>query len=332
MVDHAQTVRSFEWFMADALYGPDGFYMSGGRAGRRGDFITSPEIGPLFGAVVARYLDAEWDRVGRPAEFVVVDAGAGPGTLARTVLAAGPRCQSALRYVAVDISDRQRDQHPAGVESVAEIPDGPLDGVIIANELLDNLPFRLAVFDDGWREAYVVELPDGRLVEELSAPFDPVPSLLPGKASLGARAPIQDAAATWVADARSRLRSGSLVVIDYTSVTTAGMAIRPWREWLRTYRAHERGAHYLTDPGDQDITNEIAIDQLPEPDVVRTQSQWLQLHGISELVEEGKAEWAANATHPDLYALKMRSRVSEAEALLAPDGLGAFSVLEYRAY
>ena len=54
---------------------------------------------------------------------------------------------------------------------------GPFDGVIIANELLDNLPFRLAVFDDGWREAFVVELPDGRLVEQLSAPFDPVPSV-----------------------------------------------------------------------------------------------------------------------------------------------------------
>ena len=53
------------------------------------------------------------------------------------------------------------------------LPDGPFDGVIIANELLDNLPFRLAVFDDGWREAFVVELPDGRLVEQLSAPLRP---------------------------------------------------------------------------------------------------------------------------------------------------------------
>jgi SAM-dependent MidA family methyltransferase len=317
--------------MADALYGPDGFYMSGGRAGRRGDFITSPEIGPLFGAVVARYLDAEWGRIGQPAEFVVVDAGAGPGTLARSVLAATPLCQAALRYVAVDISGSQRELHPAGVESTSELPDEPFDGVIIANELLDNLPFRLAVFDGGWREAYVVELPDGRHVEELSDLFDPVPFVLPSRASLGARAPLQDAAAAWVADARNRLRSGSLLVIDYVSVTTAGMAIRPWREWLRTYRAHERGAHYLVDAGHQDITAEIAIDQLPEPDAARTQAQWLQLHGIGELVEQGKAEWEAHANNPDLHALKMRSRVSESEALLDPNGLGAFSVLEYRA-
>ena len=76
-----------------ALYGEAGFYMraDGGSAGRRGDFITSPEVGPLFGAVLGRYLDAEWERIGRPDPFTVIDAGAGPGTLARTVLAAPAR-------------------------------------------------------------------------------------------------------------------------------------------------------------------------------------------------------------------------------------------------
>jgi len=57
----------FDRFMADALYGPSGFYTSGGRAGRRGDFITSPEVGPLFGAVMARYVRAEWARLGHSA-------------------------------------------------------------------------------------------------------------------------------------------------------------------------------------------------------------------------------------------------------------------------
>ena len=47
----------FEQFMSLALYGEGGFYQTGGKAGRRGDFITSPEVGPLFAAVIARYLD-----------------------------------------------------------------------------------------------------------------------------------------------------------------------------------------------------------------------------------------------------------------------------------
>ena len=320
----------FDRFMDAALYGPTGFYTSGGRAGRRGDFITSPEVGPLFGAVVARFLDTEWERIGRPDRFTVVDAGAGPGTLARAVLAAEPSCASALEYVAVEISAHQREHHPPGVTSVATLPEATIDGVVFANELLDNLPFRLAVFDGGWREAFVVELPDGRRVEQLSAPFDPVPAVLPPSAPIGARAPLQDAACAWVTQACRTVRSGSVVAVDYCTPTTAELARRPWREWLRTYRGHERGGHYLADPGSQDITTEVAIDQLPEADAIRSQSQWLQLHGITELVDEGKRYWDEHAARPDLAAMKMRSRVSESEALLDPTGLGAFTVLEWR--
>src|SRR5262245_49133869 len=113
--------------MADALYGPNGFYTSGGRAGRRGDFITSPEVGPLFGAVVVRFVRDEWNRLGRPDGFTFVDAGAGPGALARAMLAADPTLLTWMRYVAVDVSAGQRSLHPDGVESRAELPAGPLD-------------------------------------------------------------------------------------------------------------------------------------------------------------------------------------------------------------
>lgn len=320
----------FERFMEEALYGPNGFYMRGGSAGRRGDFITSPEVGPLFGAVLARYLDTEWERIGRPDPFTVVDAGAGPGTMARSIAAAAPACAAAMQYVAVEVSSEQRSRHPDGVESTGVLPDHPIDGVIIANELLDDLPFRLAVFDAGWREAYVAVEGD-RTVEHLSAPLDPVPDVLPAAAAFGSRAPLIDRAAAWVEAARALVRDGSVLVIDYGVPLTAELVMRPWREWLRTYRDNERGGHYLSAPGLQDITIDVPFDQLPPPDAVRTQAQFLELHGIGELVEEGKRVWAEQAARPGLEAMRMRSRVSESEALLDPAGLGGFVVAEWRA-
>jgi SAM-dependent MidA family methyltransferase len=315
-----------------ALYGPHGFYTdadAGGSAGRRGDFITSPEVGPLFGLVLARYADAVWEQLGRPDPFTFVDAGAGPGTLARAVLAARPRCRDALRYVAVEVSAAQRARHPSGVDSRPDLPDETFEGVVVANELLDNLPVRLAVHDGAWREAYVTTTRDGGFAEVLSAPFAPRLPVLPATATHGARAPLQDAAATWLEAARSRVRRGRILVVDYARPSTAEIAALPWRAWLRTYRGHERGRHPLADPGDQDVTVDVAVDQLPEPDAVRSQAQFLQLHGIEDLVDEGRAAWAAAAARPDLAAFAQRSRVNEAAALLDPAGLGGFTVLEW---
>ncbi len=328
-------MQRFDEFMADALYGPRGFYTSGGRAGRRGDFITSPEVGPLFGAVVARALDGVWDGLGRPDDFRVVEAGAGPGTLARSVVAAAPQCLGGDpgRYVCVEVSDAQRMTHPAAVRSSAGMPAEPFSGVILANELLDNLPFRLAVFDGGWRDALVRRDGD-RWVEILGTPRPPEP-WLPATAVQGARVPIQEAAASWLLVARRLLSGGRVMVIDYMSPRTADLAVRPWREWLRTYRAHERGVHYLRDVGEQDITAQVCLDQLVavngEPDALRTQAQFLRRWGIEEMVEEGRRVWAEQASRPGLEAMRARSRIREAEALLDPAGLGGFMVAEWAA-
>ena len=323
----------FETFMSIALYGEHGFYTrrdETGKAGRRGDFITSPEVGPLFGQLLARHIDNEWRRCGSPSSFTVVDAGAGPGTLARSILAAAPECSSALRYVAVETSAAQRALHPDGITSVATMPREIDDGVIIANELLDNLPFQLWVFDGGWRRARV-SMGSGVFAEILESV--PPPTCLPSSARHGSRAPQQAAAQQWLKDSMGSLKNGSVIVIDYCTPLTAIAAASPWREWLRTYVGHERGGHYLKDPGAQDITCQVMIDQLSEvaePDSVRTQAQFLQMLGVDELVREGREVWAAHASRPTLKALKMRSRVSEAEALLDATGLGSFSVLEWR--
>jgi SAM-dependent MidA family methyltransferase len=319
----------FDEFLSVALYGDAGFYSVAGQAGRRGDFITSPEVGPLFGAVLARWIGAEFERLGRPDGFTVVEAGAGPGTLARTILHAAP--QWAGRYITVEVSGAQRAAHPEGVCAQASMPTEPFVGVVIANELLDNLPFRLAVYDGGWREAVVRVAVDGTCSEQLVAAPPEWQWLLPAHAAHGSRAPIQAAASSWVESARSTLMAGSVLTIDYCVARTAALVMRPWREWLRTYRGHERGSHYLRDVGLQDITTEVCIDQLPEHDAVRSQAQFLQRWGIDELVAEGRAAWSAAAGAPNVEALRMRSRVREAESLLAADGLGAFVVAEWRA-
>lgn len=315
------------------MYAPEvGFYEAGGGAGRgAGDFLTSPEIGPLFGAVLARAFDEWWGELGRPDPFTVVEAGAGRGALAGGVLGAGPAClgAGALRYVAVERSAALRARHPEGVDSRAELPDGPIVGVVLANELLDNLPFKLfeRMPDGGWAEVRV----DENLAEVLVPADDVAPppeSALAPDAGVGARIPVQRAAGDWVRRACATVEAGRVVVVDYADVTPS-LARRPWTEWVRTYRAHGRGGHPLVDLGRQDVTCEVAVDQLPPATTNRSQAEFLRLFGVDLLAAEAREAWQARAHIGDLQALKARSRAHEAAALTDPGGLGAFRVLEW---
>ncbi|MFM7062817.1 MAG: SAM-dependent methyltransferase, partial [Actinomycetes bacterium] len=349
----------FDEFVELALYHePGGFFSGGGGAGRAGaDFLTSPEVGPLFGAVVARFLDTEWVRLGRPDPFVVVEAAAGRGALAIAVLAAGPECAAALRYVLVERSEALRARQPEHLPlvqpfeilgptvdpedpvpsptvgtgplvcSLTELPSQPVDGVVLANELLDNVPFRL--FERGpssWLEVRVTS-DGGSLVELLvEAEHDlaeRLTSLVPAAAP-GARVPWQQGAADWLVSALAVLRTGSVVVVDYAD-TTSNLAARPSQEWLRTYVGHGRGGSPLDRPGHQDVTCEVALDQLARqrpPSGVSSQTDWLRRYGLDGLVADGRHRWAEGAAAGDLAALAGRSRVAEAEALTDPAGLG----------
>lgn len=350
--------QPFSAFMAWALYDDErGFYAGGdGSAGRRGgDFLTAPEVGPLFGAVVARAVDGWWAAMGRPDPLVVVEAGAGPGTLARAVLAADPACAPAIRYVLVERSERQRRRHaehlpldPAAfafgpedddspvpqpsdrgpiVVSLAELPRLASPCIVLANELLDNTPFDLwERRDRRWHEVLV----DADLQEVVVA-LDPPAWLAAIDAPDGARVPVQGDARRWVLEALALARpadGGRLVVLDYTA-TTDELAHRPPEAWLRTYRGHERGGSPLAAPGTQDITADVCLDQLPEPASTTSQADWLRAHGIDELVEEGRRGWDERAHVGDLAAVRLRSRITEAAALLDPAGLGGFTVAEW---
>ncbi|MEI7593872.1 MAG: SAM-dependent methyltransferase [Actinomycetes bacterium] len=355
-----------------ALYDPvHGFYSSGvGQAGRRADFLTSPEVGPLFGAVIARALDLWWNQLGRPDPFTVVEAAAGSGMLARSILMAEPKCSSALTYVLVERSAALREQHreylpildgslafppqddeSAGSQAEAagrgprcvSLPDLPamaIVGVVLANELLDNLPFRvLERGPSGWLEVRAgidptSSIMNATLVEIVVPAIDSdavqADRLVPD-ASVGARIPLQHEAAAWVASALDIIDQGRLVIIDYAS-PTEDLAMRPVGEWLRTYRNNQRGDSPLKALGTQDITCEVDATQLGSvrrPTVISSQAAFLTMHGMSDLVDQGRQIWNERAHLGDLLALRARSRIGESEALLDPAGLGGFTVFEW---
>jgi SAM-dependent MidA family methyltransferase len=218
-----------------------------------------------------------------------------------------------------------------------DLPVGPFVGVILANELLDNLPVRLVEFhaDAGWCELRVGATADEHELVEFVVPADPTlvdlaTRLVPAPPD-GARIPLQLDAQAWVRRAVDIVGRGRIVLLDYAD-TTASLAVRPPDEWLRTYRHHARGAATLADLGLQDITCEVALDQLERvrPGLeVETQADFLRRHGIDELVEEGRRTWHERGHIGDLAAIKARSRINEAAALLDPDGLGAFKVLSW---
>jgi SAM-dependent MidA family methyltransferase len=365
----------FDLFVDAALYDTEGgFFALGGGAGRAGrDFVTSPEVGVLFGALVARYLDRAWTELERPDPFVVVDAGAGRGRLAADVLRAQPQCAPALRYVLVERSAALRtaqrdlltlepadralgpavrvepDEAPRPVTGIGPLtttlPELPAleipHGVVVANELLDNLPFRIVErTGDRWTEIRV-GMADSGFVEvpvpastEVAAAADDVAS---GAAVAdGARLPIPTATADWLATCGHVLRRGFLVVVDFADAA-ASMAGRGQDRWVRTYRGHERGDAPLVDPGAQDVTCDVPVEHLvthAERAGFRlleqvTQAQWLATLGIDELIDDARGVWRDRAAIGDLDAMSARSRVSEAAALTDSSGLGAHTVFVF---
>lgn len=317
----------FDRFMELALYDPEaGFYSVAGSAGRRrGDFITSPEVGPLFGAVVARALDKWWNECGRPEAFVVAEAAAGRGALARAILAAEPVCLGALDYRLVETSPALRAEHDdllaRGMTSTAEWPDTA--DVILANELLDNLPIRiLERTDAGWSEVAIDATGEQVLVALHESPppaCDDVP--------VGAQVPWAQQGIAWVERARA-LAAHRVVVFDY-GATTVDLAARVERGWLRGYRDHGRVNDVLAMPGTCDITVDVPFDQLPEPLALCTQTDWLRGHGIDDLTATARTRWEAERAIGGLAAIRARSALLEAEALQDSAGLGAFTVAEW---
>jgi len=153
-------------FMAEALGHPEyGYYATRDPLGRRGDFVTAPEISQVFGELIGLWCVDLWDRAGRPSPFILAELGPGRGTLMADALRAArtmPGFLAALRLHLVETSPvlRRVQQRALGPfaplwhDSIASLPGGPR--LLIANEFLDALPIRqLVKTATGWHEKLI---------------------------------------------------------------------------------------------------------------------------------------------------------------------------------
>ena len=220
---------SFAQFMELALYAPGlGYYSAGSvKLGASGDFVTAPEVSDLFSRCVARQCaDALAETGGE-----ILELGAGTGRMAATILQSLAEIgvlpdRYAILEVSADLSDRQRmliQQLPAELRKrvvwLDRLPETPMRGVILANEVLDALPFQRFVMRDGCAHEMGVVLVSDQLAwressEELAAATTMLHEL---------SAPLPDGYTTeiclrvdsWIASVGQCLSAGALLLFDY---------------------------------------------------------------------------------------------------------------------
>lgn len=251
----------FRDFMARALYDPQhGYYASGrARIGRKGDYFTSVSVGPLFGALLARQFAEVWEKLGRPADFTLIEQGAHDGTLASDVLGALPT-EMPHRLTIIEPLAHWRTLQQAKlaghevrwVDSVETLE--PFTGVHYSNELPDAFPVHLLHRTaDGWRER-AVSLEGDRFVfidvplsnESLAAPS---PEASEAEVNLGAL--------DWIRGLAAKLSRGAVFVIDYGYT----QAEPPTQGTLEAIAGHRR-VDPLATPGEADITAHVDFSAL----------------------------------------------------------------------
>lgn len=218
----------FTRYMEVVLYAPAlGYYVAGARKlGAAGDFITGPELTPLYGAAVARELAAI---LAAKPRGQIVELGAGSGALAASVLNALAACDAApSHYRILEVSPQLRARQRATIETRApgelarvewldRLP-ASIDGVVVMNEVLDAIAPRLLARRRGrWLERGVI-WKDGALAWD-ERPLDDAPV----RAIAGARFPpegdyaseVNPAAEALVTTIAKRIASGALLVVDY---------------------------------------------------------------------------------------------------------------------
>ncbi len=313
-------------FMELALYAPGiGYYETAGRRiGRAGDFYTSVSVGPLFGFLLAmRFADlcAGMD----PVTFA--EAAAHDGQLADDILSALERHRpgflerlsyrilepSAVRRAEQEVRLGRWGSRVRWASSWREL-ETPVDGVIVANELLDAFPIHRHAWDAvsaAWMEEGVTA-EGGRLVscrapagELSSSPVPELPEELLRVLPDGFIVESCPAALEWWRSAAGHLGTGWLVTADYGF--DEANALRPERAngTLRSYHRHRIADDILAHPGEQDLTAHVdfgAVVRAGEGVGLRTESMVAQGRWLGAIAVEllgrggGEAIWLQSQT------------------------------------
>lgn len=257
----------FDRFMALALYAPGlGYYAHGspkfGAMPQGGsDFITAPEMSPLFGRALAVQVAQAMQAA---AVDEVVEFGAGTGALAEQLLQALDAAGAApRRYTIVELSASLRERQAqrlarfgARVDWAAEWPDA-MRAVVVGNEVLDAMPVQLLAFDGTrWRERGVVAQPGPRpfAFEDRGSTLTPpwAGPYLPGTVT-----EIHPQAEAFIRTLAGRLQRGAAFFIDYGFPEAEYYHPQRHGGTLMCHRAHQADEDALADVGEKDITAHV---------------------------------------------------------------------------
>ncbi len=250
----------FSRFMALALYAPGlGYYARGPRIGRMpasgSDFVTAPELSPLFGRALARQVAQALEASGGRE---IWEFGAGSGALASVLLAELGDRVDCYRIVEVSAGLRARQRqataaHAGRVEWADELP-ASMRGVVVGNEVLDAMPVDLVHFDgSGWCERGVVVGADGMPFAWVDRPTGRRPPLADGFPA-DTTTELHSQAEAFVATLADRLEHGAAFFIDYGFPQAEYYHPQRTGGTLMCHRAHLADTDPLVDVGAKDIT------------------------------------------------------------------------------
>lgn len=256
----------FDRFMAMALYEPGlGYYAHGSAKfgalpGTGSDFVTAPELSPLFGRALAAQVAEALDHTGTD---TVWEFGAGSGALAAQLLdALGPRVR---RYTIVDLSGALRVRQQARLAAWGDtvvwadrLPD-VMTGVVVGNEVLDAMPVQLLARVSGqWRERGVALDAAGRLVwQDRPTDLQPPVAIAGDQDYLTEIHPQGQAFVRTLAAALAAGGRGAAFFIDYGFPEQEYWHPQRSEGTLMCHRAHRADADALADPGEKDITAHV---------------------------------------------------------------------------